>query len=215
MERTCEPEVMEGEAQAEAYAKADFNKPNQAFLEHYLRRFGESTHPKRVVDLGCGPGDITARMAHQFPNWQIEALDASAAMLQYAKVATQEFGTRLRLLQARLPEGLSGHYDVILSNSLLHHLPEPSVLWQTIRKFASPGAHILVADLYRPMSAEAAQALVSLYAAQEAEILQQDFLASLHAAFRPAEILAQLQEAQLLLNVEVISDRHVLVYGRL
>jgi 2-polyprenyl-3-methyl-5-hydroxy-6-metoxy-1,4-benzoquinol methylase len=114
--------------------------------------------------------------------------------------------TRRRATRAR--------YDTVVSNSLLHHLPDPGALWDTIRRCAAPGAPVVVMDLFSPASAEAALAIVDRYAAGEAQVLHHDFLASLHASFEPGEIQGQLAVAKLDgLNVQVVSDRHVLVLG--
>lgn len=89
------------------------------------------------------------------------------------------------------------------------------VLWQMVNQFAKPGAAIFVMDLMRPDSQEQAEAMRRQYAANEPEILQQDFFNSLLAAYTPEEVKAQLQKAGLgHLKVEAVSDRHLLVSGR-
>jgi hypothetical protein len=70
-------------------------------------------------------------------------------------------------------------------------------------------------DLARPASRAAAEALVASYAAGEPEVLRRDFANSLGAAFEPDEVRAQLCEARLDLSVETVSDRHLLVHGRM
>jgi hypothetical protein len=71
-------------------------------------------------------------------------------------------------------------------------------------------------DLFRPQSPAAAQAIVDQYAATEPDVLRQDFLASLCAAFEPGEVRAQLREHGLDgLSVRTVSDRHLLISGRL
>lgn len=106
--------------------------------------------------------------------------------------------------------------DVILSNSLLHHLHNPQVLWQCIIELARPGCRVCVMDLVRPDSTKQASAIVNQYAADEHEILKQDFYHSLLAAFRPDEVVQQLRTASLSrLQTSIISDRHLLVAGRL
>ena len=90
------------------------------------------------------------------------------------------------------------------------------MFWRAVREAGVPGAAVLVMDLFRPESAAAAQAIVDQYAANEPEVLRLDFLASLCAAFEPDEIRAQLQAHGLGgLSVRTVSDRHLLVTGRL
>jgi SAM-dependent methyltransferase len=107
-------------------------------------------------------------------------------------------------------------YDAVVSNSLLHHLHDPAVFWAAVREAGVPGAGVLVMDLFRPPSQAAAQAIVDQYAANEPEVLRADFFASLCAAFEPDEIRGQLRACGLAgLQVRTVSDRHLLVTGRL
>ena len=102
----------------------------------------------------------------------------------------------------------------MISNSLLHHLAEPTVLWQAIVQTARPEAPVLVMDLLRPISREAALALVEQYAADAPPLLARDFLNSLLAAYRPEEVRRQLDAGGFLrLEVDVVSDRHWLAWG--
>jgi hypothetical protein len=56
--------------------------------------------------------------------------------------------------------------------------------------------------------------MVDRYAHNEPEVLRTDFYNSLLAAYRPPEIREQLREAELgHLEIEVVSDRHLLVWG--
>ena len=105
---------------------------------------------------------------------------------------------------------------MILSSNFLHHLHEPEALWQTIRRYAKHGTLVFVTDLFRPPIRAAAIKLVERYAAAEPAILQRDFLNSLLASFTVEEMREQLIQAQLgHLRIEVISDRHVMISGRM
>jgi hypothetical protein len=88
------------------------------------------------------------------------------------------------------------------------------VFWRALREAGVPGAAVLVMDLFRPDSVAAAEAIVAQYSGGEPEVLRRDFLASLCAAFEPAEVRAQLQQHGLgTLQVRTVSDRHLLVTG--
>ena len=96
-----------------------------------------------------------------------------------------------------------------------HHLHEPQVLWQTVRQYAKRGTIVFVPDLRRPPSRAKAREFVRKYSGGEPEVLRRDFYNSLLAAFTPAEVRKQLKRAGLqMLKVEIISDRHLLVFGR-
>jgi 2-polyprenyl-3-methyl-5-hydroxy-6-metoxy-1,4-benzoquinol methylase len=120
-------------------------------------------------------------------------------------------------VEARLPEQPppAEAYDLVLSNSLLHHLPDPAILWQAVARWARLGAGVFVMDLLRPASPEAARALMEQYAAGEPEVLRHDFHHSLLAAYRPDEVREQLRQAGLeALDLLAVSDRHWIVFGR-
>jgi cyclopropane fatty-acyl-phospholipid synthase-like methyltransferase len=220
MNRTLEPELMDDLEQARAYAEADFEEPNRLFVEEFTARFADWSGTGTILDLGCGPGDIVLRMAHAYPGCRVDGLDGSAAMLSFAEAALAGSGleNRVRFVQglvpgADLPES---HYDAITSNSLLHHLHRPEVLWKAVRALGAPGAPVLVMDLMRPDTPEQAREIVETYAAEEAPVLKTDFFNSLLAAFEVGELRAQLDAAGLTtLGVEPVSDRHLIVAGRM
>ncbi len=204
-----------------AYAQADFSEPDALFLRLLdALEPGELTGA-RALDLGCGPAALTLRFLKAYPRAECDALDGSAAMLEQARLALGKLpglAGRCRLIREVLPSARvpKSAYDLVFSNSLLHHLHDPQVLWQSIRAAAKPGAIVLVMDLMRPPSAMWAESLVAAYAADAPEVLRRDFRHSLFAAFEPREVVAQLGAAGLSgLEVRVVSDRHLAVQGRL
>lgn len=219
MDRIPEPELMEDVAQARAYADADFDEPHAMFMRLWEEWRGGVELAGTIVDLGCGPADITVRFAERYPQARIDGIDGSHAMLDCARERIRRHGleSRIHLIQSRLPdEGLPrAHYDAVISNSLLHHLVDPAVLWRTIRACARPGAPVFVMDLLRPDSRADAEALVERHAAGEPAVLRHDFFLSLLAAWRPDEVRAQLEAAGLDgFQIRTVSDRHMIVWGR-
>jgi len=218
MERIPEPELMNEPEQARAYAEADFAEPHNRFVELLAAAFPALSG--EVLDLGCGPADITIRVARAFPACVLHGVDGAEAMLAHGsqRVAETGLSDRIRLTHGYLPEARlpCGVYDAVISNSLLHHLADPQVLWQTIAACGRPGAAVFVMDLLRPASRDEAAQLMDRYAADAPEVLRHDFYHSLLAAYRPDEVEAQLAAASLSgFRVEVVSDRHLTVSGRL
>lgn len=220
MQRIPEPELMDEPLQAKAYAAADFEAAHSEIISHFSRVFPyyEPTGP--VLDIGCGPADIAVRFARRYPDCRIDAMDGAESMLMYGRTRVKMEGLQHRvslyrcvLPHDRLPRSA---YQTILSNSLLHHLHDPAVLWETVKRIAAPNAYVFIADLSRPDSRQQANELVNTYADGEAEILKRDFYNSLLAAFTPQEVVTQLKQANLSsLRVSAITDRHHIVYGRL
>lgn len=216
MKRVLEPELMDDAAQARAYAKADFAEENQGFVDRFREYFPDWAGG-HIVDLGCGPADIPIRLLRSFPGARVTAVDASRPMLDLAAEAIAGTGLadRITLRCDRFQSlTLSEQADALLSNSLLHHVPNPLQFWFHLKQWAKPGACVLVMDLLRPDSPEAAQAVVDQYAGDEDPILKRDFYNSLLAAFTEDEVAAQLAEMNLSrLLIDVPDDRHWVVGG--
>ena len=215
MHRQPEPELMDLAHEAEAYAAADFSDVNAAFVDRLLSLAWTLDHA-RCVDLGCGPGDIAIRLAQQRALWHIDCVDAADAMIELARTAVARAdvrNVRLHLADAKQTR-LAAGYDVIFSNSLLHHLPDPLPMWREVRRLARPGAIVFVRDLVRPQTYDLAEEMVEQYAGRESDTLRQEYYRSLLSAFTPGEIRAQLEEAGLSeLEIRQATDRHVDVSG--
>ena len=218
VERTPEPELMLDPEQVGAYAAADFEAPHQRFIELLKMRLTPLPERGVALDLGCGPGDISFRFLRAFPAWSVDAVDGSPAMIAAGRAAAVAAGLhdRIEFGEVLLPDGAPPRrsYDLLFSNSLLHHLADPAVLWSSLRRWSEPATRVFIMDLMRPASQADARALVERYASGEPAVLRTDFHNSLLAAYRPVEVEAQLQAAGLShLAIEVISDRHFIVWG--
>jgi 2-polyprenyl-3-methyl-5-hydroxy-6-metoxy-1,4-benzoquinol methylase len=216
MKRTLEPELMDDPEQALVYARADFEKENQGFIDRFREYFPEFTEG-HILDLGCGPGDIPVRFAQALPSCRITGVDASEPMIGLAGVAVKQAGLADRITfrcERFQAVSLVEPVDAAVSNSLLHHVPNPLQFWYRLRQLVKPGSPVLVMDLLRPDSPEEGQAIVDRYAAKEPEILRRDFYRSLLAAFTEDEVAAQLAEMNLSrLMIDVVDDRHWVVSG--
>jgi SAM-dependent methyltransferase len=219
MERIIEKELMNDPKHAIAYANADFEKINNRVIEIFDIEFPDIEIKGTILDLGCGPGDITFRFAKRFPDSTVIGIDGAAIMIELAnqrKCREVEFLSNIKFIEAEIPvASIPGiPYDLIVSNSLYHHLHDPEVLWKTILDYGSSGTKIFIVDLFRPDSKERADWLVNEYSGNEPEILKKDFYNSLCASFEPAEVEQQLSNIGLSgLSVKIVSDRHLIIYG--
>jgi 2-polyprenyl-3-methyl-5-hydroxy-6-metoxy-1,4-benzoquinol methylase len=217
MDRRCEPELMDGDEQALAYARADFDAVDAAFVDSVFERFPQ-LRQAHIVDLGCGPAAIPIRFCQAAEGIEVTAIDGAPAMIDLAIAAVAEAGLseRITCVCQNLPGEalLTWSYDGLVSNSLLHHLHDPQVMWTEVKRQLRPGAPVMIMDLRRPADEAAAQGLVDEYSADEPEVLRTDFYNSLLAAFTPAEVEAQLADAGLTgLSVEAAGDRHLMITG--
>ncbi len=219
MDRILEPELMTDAAQTLAYAEADFAQVNQGFVDRFRACFPK-TVGGTMVDLGCGPADIPVRFARALPGFTITAVDGSEPMIALAHQAVKAAGLEARVHPrcARLPMLALPlqSFDAVVSNSLLHHMPDPRLFWNELVRLGKPGAAVLVMDLFRPESPERAREIVEQYAGNEPPVLKEDFFNSLCAAFTLREIRFQVRSRGLgALVCELASDRHWIVWGHL
>jgi trans-aconitate methyltransferase len=215
--RIPEPELMDEAEQARAYSEADFAETHDRCAALCEEFFGRDGLVGTILDLGCGPADVTVRLARRFPRAAFHGVDGAEAMLAHgrARVAREGLADRIRLTHALLPRDVPPleQYDGVVSNSLLHHLHDPSVLWGAVARYAKPRAPVFIMDLRRPASVDDARRLAATHAAGEPDVLQRDFLNSLCAAFTPEEVRRQLREMSLELDVVAIGDRHLVAQG--
>lgn len=219
MQRHAEPELMDLKEEAEAYAAADFSEVNGRFVERVCELAGHLTQAN-VLDLGTGPGDIPILLAKGQPGWNITAVDGAQAMLEIARnsLEREDLSARIHLVlaDAKQVPAMDQSFDVIISNSILHHVSEPLLFWREIHRVAKSGAILCLRDLMRPVSQAAAHELVMIHAGTESPLLQEEFFRSLLAAYTPEEVRNQLSAAGLsMLKVAAVSDRHLDVFGQI
>jgi 2-polyprenyl-3-methyl-5-hydroxy-6-metoxy-1,4-benzoquinol methylase len=220
MERICEPELMEDGEQARAYADTDFSAGDRAMVEALLDSNGIAIG-RRILDLGCGPGNITFLLAERCPGATVLGVDGSAAMLAIAEARRLDDLHRcesVRFLEELLPcPSLAGErFSALVSNSLLHHLHDPALLWRSIAALAAPEAVVFVRDLRRPPDEQTLADLVRRHAAGLHPIVRTDYRNSLRAAFTVDEVRGQLAAAGLEgLLVTEVDEQYLQVEGRL
>lgn len=216
--RLPEPELMDTPEQVSAYAAADFSVPHEALVSKFSKLFPDFGSGL-VLDLGCGAADVTARFALQYPEAQILGIDAGPEMLRVGGAHIEILGlsSRVTLQELHIPDARLeelGPFDAFICNSLLHHLMDPSALWQSL-KYSAARAPVFVQDLRRPFNDQILEALVEMHTEGFAHELITDFHNSLRASYTAAEVSEQISSAGLTLTVEEVGDRHLIVYGRL
>lgn len=116
-----------------------------AYADHRARPFYDllarvgATAPRRIADLGCGPGNLTADLATRWPDAVIEAWDSSAEMV----AAARDRGVDARVGDVRdwVP---APDTDVVVSNATLHWVPEHPDLLVRWAAELGPGSWIAV-----------------------------------------------------------------------
>jgi len=80
--------------------------------------------PDRVVDLGCGPGTLTATLARRWPGAQVRGVDSSAEMIEAAQALPADGGRLSFALGDVRDWEPGGRVDVIISNAVLQWVPD-------------------------------------------------------------------------------------------
>lgn len=222
MQRVPEPALMNDPEQVAAYAGRDLDSAYWLFVQCFHKYFPGLVPDGAILDLGCGPAAIPLRLARLFPNCEIHGVDGSPHMLAHGRQAVkrENLEHQVQLIHGILPDRFRmprSRYEVIISNSFLHHLADPMILWNALHDYSLPNAAILIVDLIRPTSAEHSCVVVEKYMPDAPPLLRQDMMHSLGAAFTMDEVASQLQRAGLAgsLCLTMVSPLQFAVHGTL
>jgi ubiquinone/menaquinone biosynthesis C-methylase UbiE len=211
MERILEPEVMDSLTEAIEYDAMDFTEVNTDFA---LKAIALGPPEQGIVlDAGTGPGRIPVIISQMRSQWQIIAIDAAQSMLevaaQHVQQANLQSSISLELVDAKSLPYEDGHFDMIISNSLVHHLPDPLPFFKELKRVVKSNGGILIRDLFRPANAEIMNALVDSIGEEYDEYQKKLFRDSLNAALTLDEVNQLIFQVDLQqVKVYQSSDRH-------
>jgi SAM-dependent methyltransferase len=215
---------MDSTAEAQAYDAMDHAAVNGQFVDDLIAAWGGEGHrivydlaggevpPINVIDLGTGTAQIPILLCQRLHDARVLAIDGAPAMLDVAMQNIDIAGLRgrieLRCVEASSPPRL-GRFDIVMSNSLVHHLHRPAPLFENIRSLTSQDGLIFVRDLARPHSESTLEDLVERYAGSESAEAREMFRASLYAALTVDEVRKLVAAADFDPGrVAMTSDRH-------
>ncbi|MFQ5798560.1 MAG: class I SAM-dependent methyltransferase, partial [Bacteroidota bacterium] len=142
--RVLEPEVMDTWEDAVEYDSMDFTEVNTAFAERALELAPPSG---MILDVGTGSGRIPILILQRRPDFDVIAIDLSENMLKVGQQnvhrARMEEKIVFRLLDAKNLPFPDGSFDMVISNSLAHHLPDPLPFFQEVHRVLKTGAGLL------------------------------------------------------------------------
>jgi len=188
--RILEPEVMDTPAEASDYDGMDHSAVNRKFAADFL-----SVAPSDsglTLDVGTGTAQIPVELCRQSESIRIVAVDLADEMLKLARLNVERAGfadrIRIEMANGRRMVYPDGHFAAVVSNSIIHHLPEPAECFAEMVRVCSSGGRLFVRDLVRPESGERLRELVELYAGGENAHSRRMFADSLHAALTLGEV---------------------------
>lgn len=204
--RVPEPEVMDECGEVEAYSSAAaesyLSEIDDTFVAHARRLVSArivAALPGSALDIGTGPGQIVRKLAVQLPGWHFVGVDRSPNMIREAIAARADaLSNRVEFLVAdanRLPFP-DASFDLVLCNSVLHHLENPPRLFAEIARVAQPDGAIFLRDLCRP-SRIAYPFHSRWYGRHYSGTMYRLYCDSLRAAYTCDELSALLQKSPL------------------
>jgi len=210
LDRILEPEVMDTPEEARDYNEMNHAEVNRSFVDDLLA-CGEISGD--ILDVGTGTAMIPVALCERVESCRVMASELSVSMLDVAvyNVAVSSAGQRIQLDQADAKQlGYEDdQFDVVMSNSIIHHIPEPTAVLREALRVAKPGGLLFFRDLMRPARSEEVSRLVATYAAEANEHQRKMFDDSLRAALDLDEIrdlVASLGFSKD--SVQATSDRH-------
>jgi tRNA (cmo5U34)-methyltransferase len=114
----------------------------------------DRTDPVRVLELGAGTGELTAKLLTRFPESTALAVDHSEGMLAEADRKLETFGDRVEIAQGAFPTeypSVESEYDLVVSSLAVHHLDgdEKRQLFDAIHDALVPGGWFVNGDVVR------------------------------------------------------------------
>jgi len=227
LSRVLEPEVMDSAEEARDYDALDHAAVNARFVEDLIAWIESSgltvqsgasdSEPERVqldiLDLGTGTALIPIELCRRCEHCRVMAADAAVNMLELARYNVEIAGLTQRIelaqVDAKQIPFQETLFDVVMSNSIIHHIPEPIHVLREAVRVTRPGGLLFFRDLVRPESEAQLNQLVATYTAGANEHQQRMFAESLHAAFSLDEIRGLVASLGFAADtVQQTSDRH-------
>ena len=94
----------------------------------------------RVIDLGCGTGELTARLAARLPDSDVLGIDSSAEMLGRAEALAR---SGLRFERCAI-EDVSGEWELVFSHAAIQWVADHASLVPRLLAFVAPGGQLAV-----------------------------------------------------------------------
>ncbi|MCH2203080.1 MAG: class I SAM-dependent methyltransferase [Fuerstiella sp.] len=227
LSRTREPEVMDSVQEAEDYDNMDHADVNRRFVDDYLAFSSPDVHQSNdnatlhILDLGTGTAQIPILLSSRLTvRHTVIACDLSKQMLEVARQNISAAGCSQAVIPIlcnarRLPVP-NNSCQQLISNSIIHHIPNPADAFSEIHRVVAPHAVVYIRDLLRPDTTEEVDQLVKEHAGTATRHQQKMFKDSLHAALTMREVRTVLVQNGLNPDwVNQSSDRHWTIAGRM
>jgi ubiquinone/menaquinone biosynthesis C-methylase UbiE len=210
--RVLEPEVMDRPEGARDYDAMDHSEVLARFVADFLAVHGPGRGGE-LLDVGTGPGRLPIALCRADRHLRVLGVDLAGPMLDLARRNVSGAGLTDRIRFARGDaKGLpfpDGRFEAVVSNTSIHHIPDPAPALGEMARLVTPGGTLMVRDLARPVDESELNDLVERYASSEPLPARALFRDSLHAALTLDEVRDLLEGLGLPVDgVAMTSDRH-------
>jgi SAM-dependent methyltransferase len=112
---------------------------NYRFFIERAEKFGG-----RVLDYGCGPGQMVALGLNRgLDIWGADTFTGN--YVDWASGLTPQVRDRIRLIQNGFTDFPDGHFDLVMSNQVLEHVPDPEAVIAEVFRVIKPGGLFMAA----------------------------------------------------------------------
>ena len=219
LQRVLEPEVMDTPEEARDYDAMDHSAVNAAFCVDLLEL---GAIGPTVLDVGTGTALIPIELCKRAPDVRVVGVELAVHMIALAKENVARAGLEARISLEKVDaKGMpysDGAFSTTISNSIVHHIPDPRLVLSEMGRVTRSGGLVFVRDLARPSTSAEVDRLVALHggtppadpAAVPSFEHQRDlFRASLCAALTVDEVTDIAHAAGLRGSfIRMTSDRH-------
>jgi ubiquinone/menaquinone biosynthesis C-methylase UbiE len=212
--RILEPEVMDTPEEARDYDAMDHSTVNRVFATDFLKVWPGHLP---VLDVGTGTAQIPIEVCRQATAAGtaigIHGIDLAEEMLLVGRENVRRQGLRnqidLSCCDAKTMPFADEAFGAVISNSIVHHIPEPARVFVEMVRVVIRGGLLFVRDLLRPPDQATLDRLVRLYAGEANEHQRQMFADSLRAALTLEEVRGLVVPLGFAAaTVQQTSDRH-------
>jgi ubiquinone/menaquinone biosynthesis C-methylase UbiE len=213
--RIPEPEAMEDAGEVDAYcsaaAQSHLDAIDDTFVAH-AELLLKGRERGRALDIGTGPGQIVLKLGYHLSRWKFVGLDRSQRMIAKANQAlatAPELAGRIGFVVAdgNKLDFPDHSFDLVMCNSVLHHLEDPQKLFSEMARLLKPGGALLLRDLVRPARLGFGHH-VRKHGKHYSGEMKRLYVASLHAAYTEQELQRLIEASALRGHVKVFRHRN-------
>jgi SAM-dependent methyltransferase len=135
-------------------------------MSGFLKQRYPDFRPRRILDIGCGPGFTTLPFVDGFPDAEVHAIDVGAPQVRYGHARAEALGRRVHFSQqdGTHTEFPDGHFDLVYTCLVLHECPVPVIkaIFREAHRLLAPGG-IMYHDGSTPAERDAGVELMTSF----------------------------------------------------